>query len=82
MPGKFFPQITAALMEELKIRGISTPYIAPGGFAGSHHMWVFMEADPERALLDDTPGYDKQGVVDGGMLVWTGSGFEIQHAEP
>ena len=81
VPGRFFPQITPAMMEELKIRGISTPYIAPGGFAGSHHMWVFMEADPDRALPDDTPGYDKQGVVDGGMLVWTGSGFEIQHVE-
>lgn len=82
VPGRFFPKITPTMMEELKNRGISTPYIAPGGFSGSTHMWVFMEADPDRPLPDDTPGYDNQGLVDGGMLVWTGSGFEIQHGEP
>ena len=81
VPGSFFPKITPAMMGALKVRGISAPYIAPGRFPGLNHMWVFMEQDPDRPLPDDTPGYDNQGMVDGGMLVWTGSGFEIQHAE-
>lgn len=82
VPGTFFPLITETMMAQLQQRGVGRPFISPGGYSRNRHMRVVMEEDPDRPLPSDTPGYDNEGTVYGGVLVWTGSGFEIQQEDP
>jgi hypothetical protein len=83
VPGIFFPQITPAMMAQLQQRGAGEPFITVSGFDNREHMEVMIEHDPERALPYDTPGYGipYENAVYGGILVWTGSGFEIRQTD-
>lgn len=81
--GTFFPQITPAMMAQLQQRGAGEPFITVSGFDNRENMEVMIEHDPERALPYDTPGYGipYENAVYGGMLVWTGSSFEIRQTD-